>query len=75
MDSKKKNMILIGVVVVLLVGALLLGFRETFFGGPAPMPAAELQAAMDESAKVADPVPAEPPKSNFSKTPKKLGGN
>ena len=73
MDSKKKNMILIGAAVVLLGGALLLGLRDVIFGGGGNLPAEEVQAAMDASATVADPVPAEPPRSPFSKTPKPVG--
>ena len=75
MDAKKKNMILIGVAAVLLAGALLLGFRESIFGGTAPLSSPEVTAALEESAKTVIPTPEEPIKSSFSKTPKKLGGN
>jgi hypothetical protein len=73
MDQKKKNMLLIGAAVLLLGGALLMGFRNMIFGEGSNLPSAELQAAIDESAKVADPPPAEPQKSPFSKTPKPVG--
>lgn len=73
MDPKKKNMILIGVVVLLLIGAIGLGFRDTIFGGPPPATSAEVQDAINQSATVVDPVPTEPPRSSFTKAPKKLG--
>jgi hypothetical protein len=75
MNPKKKNMILIGVAALLLIGALALGFRDSLFGGGNEVPTADVKAAMEESAKVADPMPAVPEKSPFTKTPKKVGGN
>ncbi len=74
MDQKKKNMILIGVVAVLLVGALLLGFRETIFGAAPPVTSAVVEDAKKQSEQVAEPPPVEPQTSPFSKTPKKVGG-
>lgn len=73
MDPKKKNMILVGLAILLLGGAIMLGFRESIFGGKNEVTTAEVQQAIEEAAKVADPVPTEPPQSSFSKAPKKLG--
>ena len=73
MDLKKKNMILIAAVAVLLVGALLLGFRDTIFGVAPPVDSAVVEDAKKQSELVAEPKPTEPQTSPFSKTPKKLG--
>lgn len=51
MDSKKKQMLLGGVAALLVVLALVLGFRESIFGsGPPPEPVSAADtAALDQN--------------------------
>ena len=73
-DPKKKNLLLLGVAVVLLGGAALLAFRDSSFaGGDSTTP--EVRAAVEDAAKSAAPVPNEPVKSNFHKRAQPVGGN
>lgn len=62
-SSQKKNALLIGVAVLLLVGALVFGFRDTLFGGSQAPPideAATSAAAAAVGIKDGSPEPDAP---------------
>ncbi len=59
---------------MLLMGAIIFGFRDSIFKQGSNLTSSEVQDAIDESAKVADPMPTEPMKPSFTKTPQRVGG-
>ena len=73
MDPKKKNLIL-GVAAVVILGiALVIGFRDSLFGGTTT--SKEVQAIIEESNKQPpEPPPPAPAAPVFSKKASKVGG-
>ena len=77
MDPKKKRLIAGGAVGLLLVGMVLVLFRNSLFGGSAQADAStpEVQAAVQDAQQRAEPPPPEPLKSNFTKKARQVGGH
>ena len=74
MDPKRKNAILLAVALVLLAGAVVVGFWDSLFTGR-DTTSPEVRAAVEDAAKNAEPPPAEAPTSNFHKQARQVGGN
>jgi ABC-type lipoprotein release transport system permease subunit len=73
MTPKQRNIVMMGVFVLLVVGAVLALFRDSLFSGSTEAVSPEVQQAMEDAAKNAQPPPAEPLKSNFRKGARAVG--
>lgn len=79
-NDQKKNVILIAAAVLLLIGALVFGFRDSLFGGSGPatasvdnQTAAAIGSVMPEKDRMPEPDSPNPPPRGSGK--KSSGGN